>query len=159
MILIIPDLRLSGPDLHKTEPMLNEPISTLMTHHVVTIELRESLEKAQTLMQQHHIRHLPVVRKGHLVGMLSLTDLMRLSFSDNFGEIEADADVAIFKMLGIRHVMKSHPEAITPEHTVREAAEILSNREFHALPVVNDDTVVGIVTTTDLIRYFLKHAG
>ena len=158
MILIIPKVWQLGPDLHKTEPMLNEPISTLMTRHVVTIEIRESLEKAQTLMQQNHIRHLPVVRKGHLIGMLSLTDLMRLSFSDNFGEIEADADVAIFKMLGIRHVMKSRPEAITPEHTVREAAEILSNREYHALPVVNDGIVVGIVTTTDLIRYFLKHA-
>ncbi|HNM25533.1 MAG TPA: CBS domain-containing protein [Saprospiraceae bacterium] len=136
--------------------MKNESITTLMTKNVVTIELKESLEKAQALMQHHHIRHLPVVKKGQLVGMLSMTDLMRLSFSDNFGELESDADVAIFKMLGIRHVMKQHPESITTGQSIREAAEILANREFHALPVVEEDKVVGIITTTDLIRYFLN---
>lgn len=136
--------------------MKNEPIAALMTQNVVTIEIREPLEKAQTLMQQHHIRHLPVTKKGKLVGILSLTDLMRLSFSDNFGDMEAEADVAIFEMLGIRHVMKSKPETITPTHTVREVAEILAHREFHALPVVENEQVVGMVTTTDLIRYFLE---
>jgi CBS domain-containing protein len=136
--------------------MKNEPVTALMTQNVVTIELHERLEKAQTLMQQHHIRHLPVLKKGKFVGILSLTDLMRLSFSDNFGESEAEADAAIFKMLGIRHVMKSNPETITTSHTVRDAAEILANREFHALPVMDGDTVVGMVTTTDLIRYFLE---
>lgn len=137
--------------------MLNESIITVMTNDVVTIEIREPLEKAQTLMQQYHIRHLPVVKHDKLVGILSMTDLMRLSFSDNFGETESDADLAVFRMLGIRHVMKAHPETITPAHTIRDAAEILANREFHALPVVNGDTVVGMVTTTDLIRYFLKN--
>ncbi len=136
--------------------MKNESITTLMTKNVVTIELKESLEKAQALMQHHHIRHLPVLKKGQLVGMLSMTDLMRLSFSDNFGELESDADVAIFKMLGIRHVMKQHPETITTGQSIREAAEILANREFHALPVLEAGNVVGIVTTTDLIRYFLN---
>lgn len=136
--------------------MKNEPVTSLMTQNVVTIELREPLEKAQTLMQQHHIRHLPVVKKGKLVGMLSLTDLMRLSFSDNFGEMEADADVAIFRMLGIRHVMKANPETIASSQTIREAAKILAHREFHALPVMEGENVVGIITTTDLIRYFLE---
>lgn len=136
--------------------MKNELVANLMTRNVVTIEIHEPLEKAQTLMQQHHIRHLPVLRKGKLVGILSLTDLMRLSFSDNFGETESEADAAIFRMLGIRHVMKSNPETIEPASTVREAAEILANREFHALPVAEGSTVVGMVTTTDLIRYFLK---
>lgn len=128
-----------------------------MTQNVVTIEIHERLEKAQTLMQQHHIRHLPVLKKGKLVGILSLTDLMRLSFSDNFGEMEAEADVAIFKMLGIRHVMKSNPETISISQTVRDAAEILAHREFHALPVMDGDALAGMVTTTDLIRYFLKN--
>ena len=145
------------PSFAKSKKMKNETIATLMTRNVVTIEIREPLEKAQTLMQQHHIRHLPVTKKGKLVGILSLTDLMRLSFSDNFGDMESEADVAVFRMLGIRHVMKSNPEAIMPTHTVRDAAEILANREFHALPVVDGGTVVGMVTTTDLIRYFLEN--
>lgn len=136
--------------------MKNESITSLMSKNVVTIEEHESLEKAQLLMTHHHIRHLPVLKKGNLTGMLSMTDLQRLSFSDNFGEIESDADVAIFKMLGIRHVMKARPETIAASQSIREAAEILANREFHALPVIEGEHVVGIVTTTDLIRYFLN---
>lgn len=136
--------------------MKNELVTTLMTPHVVSIDILEPLEHAQTLMQQHHIRHLPVLRKGKLVGMLSMTDLMRLSFSDQFGEMESDADVAIFRMLGIRHVMKNKPETISVTQTIREAADILSQREFHALPVMDGESVVGMITTTDLIRYFLK---
>ena len=136
--------------------MKNEPISALMSTNVVTVDIRDHIEKAQNLMQIHKIRHLPVLNKGKLTGILSLTDLMRLSFSDNFGDMESEADVAIFKMLGIRHIMKSNPETITPAHTVKEVAEILSDREFHALPVVENEQVVGMVTTTDLIRYFLK---
>lgn len=137
--------------------MKNEPISVLMTKNVVTVDVREHIEKAQTLMQTHRIRHLPVLRKGKLIGILSLTDLMRLSFSDNFGETESEADVAIFEMLGIRHVMKSNPETVSPAQTIREVAEILAHREFHALPVVENGEVIGMITTTDLIRYFLAH--
>ncbi len=138
--------------------MYNESITNLMSRQVITIETNDSLRKAQDLMQQHSIRHLPVLKQGKLVGILSLTDLMRLSFADNFGEIEDQADLAIFQMLGTRHVMKSNPETISVDKTIRDAAEILSNREFHALPVVEGDQVVGMVTTTDLIRYFL-HAS
>ncbi len=44
---------------------------------------------------------------------------------------------------------------ITPDTPIREAAEILAKREFHALPVTEDNNLVGIITTTDLIRYLL----
>lgn len=136
--------------------MKNDPISSIMSRNVVTIELRDTLENAERLMRTNRIRHLPVVHKGKLVGIISLTDLMRLSFSDNFGEVESNVDVAIFEMLRIEHVMMSKPVTISPAQTARDAAEILAQREFHALPVVEGPRVVGIVTTTDLIRYFLS---
>lgn len=136
--------------------MRNEPISNIMTKHVVTISVRDSLDQAEKLMRQNKIRHLPVVHKGKMVGILSLTDLMRLSFSDNFGENESDVDLAVYRMLRIEHVMMAKPISIRPENTIRDAAEILAHKEFHALPVVENESVVGIVTTTDLIRYFLQ---
>ena len=51
--------------------------------------------------------------------------------------------------------MAKTPEVISSEATVKEVAEILSKREFHALPVVDNGDLVGIVTTTDLIKYLL----
>ena len=138
---------------------LDMPVQDAMTAPAVTVSAETSALAALSLMTKRRIRHLPVLKHDKLVGILSLTDLMRLSFSDNFGETESDADLAVFRMLGIRHVMKTNPETISPAQTVREAAEILASREFHALPVVEGDTVVGMVTTTDLIRYFLKTAA
>jgi CBS domain-containing protein len=46
--------------------------------------------------------------------------------------------------------------SVSPETTIKEAAEILATREFHALPVCKGDLLVGIVTTTDLIKYLLE---
>ena len=45
---------------------------------------------------------------------------------------------------------------ISPETSIKEAAEILSTKEVHALPVVENDLLVGILTTTDVIKYLLK---
>jgi CBS domain-containing membrane protein len=136
--------------------MYNTAISNLMTTEVYTVDIHDPISKAQYLMHRYKIRHLPVLKKEKLVGILSQTDLQRLAFADDFGEMEDQADVAIFRMLGIRHVMKATPETISVYQTIREAAEILSNREFHALPVVEGDRVVGMVTTTDLIRFFIR---
>ena len=46
--------------------------------------------------------------------------------------------------------------SVAPQTSVREVAELLAAKEFHAVPVVEDGNLVGIVTTTDLIKYLLK---
>jgi CBS domain-containing protein len=46
--------------------------------------------------------------------------------------------------------------SVSPVTTLKEVAEILSKREFHALPVVIENKLVGIVTTTDLINFMLE---
>jgi CBS domain-containing protein len=58
-------------------------------------------------------------------------------------------------MFSIEQVMARHLITVSPDTTIREVAEILASREFHALPVVLDELLVGIVTTTDLIKYLL----
>jgi CBS domain-containing protein len=103
-----------------------------------------------------HIRHLPVLNGGKLVGILSLTDLQRLSFASQWGDEEDDADVAIYDMLSIGQVMQGKPVVVSPEETIKAVASKLTKEEFHALPVVENDKLVGIVTTTDLIRYMIE---
>lgn len=61
----------------------------------------------------------------------------------------------VYDMFTVPQVMAKTPEVISSEATVKEVAEILSKREFHALPVVDNGDLVGIVTTTDLIKYLL----
>ncbi|MEM7552012.1 MAG: CBS domain-containing protein [Bacteroidota bacterium] len=59
-------------------------------------------------------------------------------------------------MLSINQVMRYSPETISQEDTIKDASKILADREFHALPVVDHGKVVGIITTTDIINYFLQ---
>jgi CBS domain-containing protein len=160
MIFIIPNSRHYGyfEVLNQKHMKKREPVSTIMTRNVVAVQLDDSLINANKLIRKHHIRHLPVVHGEQLVGMLSKTDLNRLTFSGLFAG-EGDVDEAVFDMLNISQVMSHKPRAVRETDTIREVAEILSKEEFHALPVVDaedESKLVGIVTTTDVIKYLLQ---
>uniref|UniRef100_UPI00404A49A5 CBS domain-containing protein n=1 Tax=Flavobacterium sp. TaxID=239 RepID=UPI00404A49A5 len=131
------------------------PVSTIMTTNVVKLNITDDLTKAETLFKKHKIRHIPVVSGNKIVGMLSYTDLLRISFADAMDDDEDVVDVTVYNMFTVEQVMAKNLVKITPETTIKETAEILSNKEFHALPVVNGDLLLGIVTTTDLIKYLI----
>lgn len=132
-----------------------EKVSSVMTKDLLTIEVNDSLHNANNIFNAKKLRHLPVVANEHLVGILSQTDILRISFGNTFGEQEG-GDEAIFDILSINQVMKHSPVTIKPEDSIKDAAKLLTEREFHALPVVDDDKLVGIVTTTDIINYFIS---
>jgi CBS domain-containing membrane protein len=132
------------------------PVSTIMTKNVVKLNLSDDLTKAEMLFKKHKIRHIPVVLNQKVVGILSLTDLLRISFADSVDDDDEVIDVTVYNMFTVEQVMVKKVEVISPETSIRTVADILSKREFHALPVVQGDILVGIVTTTDLIKYLLK---
>jgi CBS domain-containing protein len=126
-----------------------------MTKEVIKLNLTDDLTKAEKLFKKHHIRHIPVVKGNKIVGMLSYTDLLRISFADAVDDDEMDIDVTVYNMFSVEQVMARNLVKVSPDTTIREVAGILSTREFHALPVVEDELLVGIVTTTDLIKYLI----
>lgn len=134
-----------------------EPVSTIMTESVLTCDLNNpeiGLKDARDILEQNDIRHLPVVHGDNLKGIISMTDIQRISFGGNFGQGEVDD--AIFDMLSIERVMSHDVKAVEKDTTIREVAEMLGEGEFNALPVLEDNKLVGIVTTTDLINYLLE---
>ncbi|MEN3325073.1 CBS domain-containing protein [Mariniflexile soesokkakense] len=134
------------------------PISMIMTAPVITLKKKDSLETAERLFKKHHIRHIPVVNDNVVVGMLSYTDLLRLSFADvtDNPDSDANADAMVYNMFTIKQVMKQQIITVSTSNSIKDVAEILASKEFHALPVVDNNKLVGIVTTTDLIKYLLK---
>lgn len=132
-----------------------EPISAIMTTNVVTLNLTDSLETAERLFKKHKIRHIPVVNGTTIKGMLSYTDLLRISFVDGLEDEGDNVDTVIYDMFTIYQVMTKNLTTVSTEATIKDVAEILASNEFHALPVVNEGKLVGIVTTTDLIKYLL----
>ncbi|UGS21561.1 CBS domain-containing protein [Flavobacterium cyclinae] len=130
------------------------PVSTIMTKNVVKLNLSDDLTKAEMLFKKHHIRHIPVVYSNKIVGMLSYTDLLRISFADAIDD-EDDVDTTVYNMFTVEQVMAKKLVSIPPDATIKEAAQILATKEFHALPVCEGDLLVGIITTTDLIKYLI----
>ena len=131
------------------------PVSTIMSTHLIKLNVTDELTKAEILFKKNKIRHIPVVSGNKLVGMLRYTDLLRISFADAVEEDEV-IDVMVYNLFTIEQVMTKKLSTISPETSIKEAAEILSTKEFHALPVVENDLLVGILTTTDVIKYLLK---
>jgi CBS domain-containing protein len=134
----------------------NVPISSIMSKNVIKLNLTDDLTKAEQLFKKHHIRHIPVVNSNKIVGMLSYTDLLRISFADAVDDDASVVDVTVYNMFTVEQVMAKKLVTVSPETTIKEVAEILSCREFHALPVVEGQLLVGIVTTTDIIKYLLE---
>ncbi len=133
-----------------------EPVAHIMTANVLTVSTQDDLQEVVTLLNQKKIRHLPVVENGHVVGMISRSDINRLTFGSLF-EGQEGADEAILTMLSIPQVMTHKPRVIKADQTIREVAEVFAEEEYHALPVVDEDNkLCGIVTTTDVINYILE---
>ena len=132
------------------------PVSTIMSKNLIALNRTDDLEHAELLFKRHKIRHIPVVNEGVILGMLSYSDLLRISFADAVDETEEDVDTLVYNMFTIDQVMVKNVTTVNSNTSIKEVAEILASREFHALPVVDNGTLVGIVSTTDLINYLLK---
>ena len=132
------------------------PISTIMTREVVTLNSSDTLEMAEHLFKTKKIRHVPIIKEKRIIGILSYTDLLRISFADAFSEDTHDVDTSVYTLFSIEQVMARNVVSVTSATTIKEVAEIFAVKEFHALPVIDDGKLTGIVTTTDIIKYLLS---
>lgn len=131
----------------------NESITKIMSANVMTVQLGQPLSDIRKLMCEAHYHHIPIVDGKKLVGLVSFTDLMKINVLIS-GADERTVDTIIDQQFTIADIMSTKLTSIRQTETVRQAAELLSKGHFHSLPVVdNDENVVGIVTTTDLIHY------
>ena len=132
------------------------PVSAIMTKDVITLNRKDSLETAERIFKSNKIRHIPVVSGKHVVGILSYTDLLRISFADAVDEDTGTVDTVVYNMFTIEQVMAKNLVSVTSETTIKTVAEMLAKREFHAIPIIDNTELVGIVTTTDLINFLLS---
>jgi CBS domain-containing membrane protein len=135
---------------------LNVPISTIMSKNTIKLNSDDTLTKAERLFKEHKIRHIPVIKDDKIIGMLSYTDLLRVSYVDAVDDDADKIEAIVYDMFTIEQVMTKEVVTISPNSTIRAAAKILAKNEFHALPICQEGFFVGIVTTTDLIKYLLE---
>src|SRR5690606_3797383 len=102
-----------------------EPVSSVMTKNVHTVNLTDELSDVVNSLKKHKIRHIPVVDGREVVGIISRTDINRLTFGSLF-ENQDGADEAVLTMLSVSQVMTSKPRLVNADATIREVAEIFA---------------------------------
>ncbi len=139
--------------------MKTTAIQKLMTKNLIKLNLEDSLTKAESLFKKHNIRHLPVVRGSKIVGMLSYNDLLRISFADSTNDDGDTVETTVYDMFSLEQVMSKQVSYVNASDPIGKAADLFTKENFHALPVLENDNLVGIVTTTDMIRHYNTHCN
>jgi CBS domain-containing protein len=122
--------------------MMNEPLSSIMTRNVITVGPDDKLSSARDIFMKNKVHHLPVVRGTKLLGILTTYDL--------FKYVRLDTD---YENTFVKDVMTKHVATLEPEDKVGSAAELFLENRFHAVPIVKEGELKGIVTSFDVIKY------
>jgi CBS domain-containing protein len=124
-------------------------VGELMTRELITLNETQNLAIADELLRLNRIRHLPVVRQGKLVGLITHRDLLKatgLKCPDPTKQPLWAADI-----------MTREVTTVGPDARLRDAVKLMLKNKFGCLPVVGEDgTLLGIVTEADLVRYAQK---
>ncbi len=122
-------------------------VGQIMRKKPVTITPEKRVGQALKLMQQHNIRHLPVVKDGRIVGWITSRDLREVLLA------------SMLEKITVGDVMVQAPIQVTPETSVEEAARLVHEHKIGGMPVVEGDRLVGVITMQDLISAFLSMLG
>ena len=131
----------------------NENITHIMSADVESVQEGQNLSEVRQLIAEKSIHHIPILSGKKLSGIISFTDMMKLSLVTS-GASEHTIDAIIDQQFTIKGVMTSNPTCLNESDSIRSAAQVLAKDDFHSLPVTNShNELIGIVTSTDLIRY------
>lgn len=131
---------------------LQAPVSTIMSSQLITVGPRDSLLDVKAIFDSHRIHHLPVVHENHLLGMISKTDL--LHFIRGVQRTPEEEMNEAYRLAHTRaeEIMTTGLAKLDVNDKINVAVEVFKENLFHALPVIKDQELVGIITTFDIIR-------
>jgi CBS domain-containing membrane protein len=131
-------------------------VRDLMTTDLITLDETDSLNLAQAEMSLARIRHLPVVRKGRLVGLVTHRDILRAMCSV-FSDLDATEHNEVLRNILVKEIMATHVVTIGPDADAAEAGRRLLAGKLGCLPVVEEGRLVGILTEADFVALAVEH--
>ena len=126
-------------------------VRDIMQTSFVTVSAGDTLSTVEDIMTLGGVRHMPVVRGGVLVGVVSERDLLRASLS-NLTAFRHEERRAFLQVVEITRVMVAPPIVIAPDAEIERAARLLAEKRIGCLPVVDEGKLIGLVTETDVLR-------
>ncbi len=139
---------------------IQTPVSDIMTRRLITASADDRLIKVKSLFDENNIHHIPVVDEiDQLLGIISKEDFLKLSYHVSLDTGGKSFSEKWYDNTTASEIMSKYPVSLDPEDTVGLAADIFMANKFHALPVVDNDQLVGIITTHDILLFAFQNAG
>jgi acetoin utilization protein AcuB len=133
-------------------------VSDWMTEKVIILDHDDYLSDAISMMKEHKIRHLPVMKNNRLKGLLSDRDIKEFSPSKATALDIYELHYLLAKTK-VRDIMKTKVTTTGPDTPVEEAAMIMLDRNIGCLPVLEEERLVGIITDKDIFRALVDITG
>ena len=137
------------------EGMAGMKVKDIMTVNVSTLKVDEELRLADDIMKLERIRHLPIIDGETVVGIISQRDLFKASLGSAMGfgeEVRRD----FLETVIVKDIMTKEVITIDPEADLKEAGRIMLEKKIGCLPVVKDNILAGVITETDILKYFVS---
>ncbi len=132
----------------------NISVQEIMTTNPVTVPPTATLGEVRALFSKNSFHHVPVAGPGgELVGIISREDFFKVAYVLSVEAARADNTKSRFQHLMAEDIMTKYPLQLAPDDTIGLAADIFLANKFHAVPIVDDGQLVGIVTSHDLLTY------
>jgi len=131
-------------------------VRDFMTTDVTTLQETDSLLDARMVFVRSSFRHVPVLRGRQLVGVVTEHDIRQHSPSLLTGGVGQDEYNRVLETTPVTRAMTKDPVTVLPDQPVYEAAQLMYSRRFGCLPVVENGELVGIVTTSDMLRLLVQ---
>lgn len=134
-------------------------VKNWMSKNVITVDADASMQIATMLMKKHHIRMLPVVEHGELVGIITDRDLKKASASDATS-LEIHELLFLLTKIKVKEIMTKAPITVTPDWTIEETAELMLKHKISGVPVTGGKkALAGVITQTDVFRVLISLTG
>lgn len=134
---------------------LLSPVSKIMTTHLITVSQNDLLNVVKEIFDEHTFHHIPVTEKGKVIGIVSKVDFLSKVYE--FAAKESMTGDEVLKVKHVEDIMTKKLAKVESTTRINVALDVFSRNLFHALPVVGeDDDLVGLVTTHDIIQMIAK---
>jgi acetoin utilization protein AcuB len=122
-----------------------------MSTNIEVVDRNDNLRTVEERMATQHLRHLPVLEQGEVVGLVTQRDLFKAAQSSAMGYGEK-AQQAYLQSVRVKEIMTYPVVTIPPDTAVAAAADMMITKGIGCLPVVENQKLIGMVTKTDLLR-------
>jgi CBS domain-containing membrane protein len=130
-----------------------------MTADVLVVRPDDPITRVHDLMGDKHIRHVPVVDEGgDVVGLVSERDLLRRSLGEE-SDLPLSVRLDVLTEVKVSDVMTWQVDTVEADQDVAAAASIMLENKYGCLPVVEEGTLIGILTESDFVRFVADQAS